>query len=108
MAALRGEVLPAKPDAFWQVRADAIRDAHAAAIPAAVDAQMHVVRLAGPHVSARQEADRARIVKLADELEMLIGRSTNYSTGTVVVDGFMPLGSIENMLRAIRTVGRSA
>ena len=104
-AALAGKVRQPKPDVFWEARRDEIIAAHRALMPPAVNAQFALVEAAAPYVEERKERDRDEIRKAADRLAILIGRSTPYNAHTNVVDGFLPLGSVDNILRALRVIG---
>jgi hypothetical protein len=106
--AIAGKVPSVKPNEFWQARADEIREAHAAVLPSAVDAQTALVALAAPYVAAHVEADRARIVRLADELAVLIGRSTSFAPESGIVVNFVRAGTVGTILAAIRHIGRTA
>ncbi|RQX14649.1 hypothetical protein [Micromonospora arida] len=98
-----GKVQP-KADTYWQGRADDIRDAHTAALRVAVAAQDALVDVSAPHVEAARQRDRDEIGKMTDRLSVLIDRSTQYSSGSVVVDGWQVIGSVDSILRGLRKI----
>lgn len=105
LAAEAGEAEKYLPDEYWQRRADQIQAAHVAAVRAAVVAQNNLVKAARPYEDAFLAADRRRIRELADELSVLIQRSTRWSPDAVVVKGFEKIASVRMVLEAIRVVG---
>ncbi|MBG6067858.1 hypothetical protein [Micromonospora ureilytica] len=98
-----GKVQP-KADTYWQGRADDIRDAHTAALRVAVAAQDALLDVSAPHVEAARQRDRDEIGRMTDRLAVLIDRSTGYAPHSGVVDGFLSLGNVDNILRALRVI----
>lgn len=104
-AARAGTTTEYRADEYWQARADAIRDEHAAAVRAGVATQNEVVRAARPFEAAFLAADRKRIRDLADELSVLTGRATRWTGDTVVVRGFQKIAPVREVIEAIRHIG---
>lgn len=104
-AARAGEATKFLPPEYWQARADAIRDAHIAAVRAAVIAQNEVVKKTRGYEAEFLAADRKRIREIADELSVLIDRSTNWTADAVVVRGFERIASVRMIIEAIRHIG---
>lgn len=105
-AARAGQAERYLPDSYFQARADAIRDAHVEAVRSAVLVQNNVVRLSRPYENAFLAADRKRIRDIADELALLIQRSTRWSGDTVVVlRRFERVAPVRDIIDAIRHIG---
>lgn len=104
-SARAGEAERYLPDEYFQRRADQIQAAHVAAVRAAVVAQNNLVKAARPYEDAFLAADRKRIREIANELAVLIDRSTHWTADAVVVRGFEKIASVRMIIEAIRHIG---